>query len=178
VHAAALQDTTALKELLTKSARLDFHEVHATMSAEEAQRGRVPIGFKIHCAPPAELLFGEMTVIRGSDLADAQAFMDQRTGEPLVSFRFNSTGTRTFPRFTSANIGRPFAIVLDGVVLSAPVIREPILGGSGQVSGNFTVARANQLAVLLCAGALPANGGGGVRGCAINRGSMTVLQAP
>jgi len=156
VHAAALQDTAALKELLTKSARLGFHEVHATMSVEGAHQGRVPIGFKIYPAPPAELLLREIPVIRGSDLADAQAFMDQRTGEPMVSFRFAGSGTRTFARFTSENIGRPFAIVLDDVVLSAPVIREPILDGSGQVGGNFTVEQANQLAVLLRAGALPA----------------------
>src|SRR5262245_65371467 len=126
------------------------------MSVEGAHQGRVPIGFKIYPAPPAELLLREIPVIRGSDLADAQAFMDQRTGEPMVSFRFDSSGTRTFARFTSEHIGRPFAIVLDDVVLSAPVIREPILDGSGQVSGNFTVEAAKQLAVQLRAGTLPA----------------------
>ena len=94
--------------------------------------------------------------MRGNDLVDAQATFDQRTSEPVITFRFNTAGARAFARFTAENVGRPFAIVLDDVVLSAPVIREPILGGAGQVSGNFTVDGAKQLAVQLRAGALPA----------------------
>jgi protein-export membrane protein SecD len=73
-----------------------------------------------------------------------------------VTFRFDTAGARRFGRATQANVGRPFAIVLDKKVISAPVIREPILGGSGQISGNFTVAEANDLSVLLRSGALPA----------------------
>jgi preprotein translocase subunit SecD len=73
-----------------------------------------------------------------------------------VSFRFNTTGARKFAQVTQENVGRPFAIVLDNEVISAPVIREPILGGAGQISGNFTVQTANDLAILLRAGALPA----------------------
>jgi len=154
VHAPALQETRALKELLTKPARLGFHEV---ISAEEARQGRVPAGFKSYSAPPGEpLLLREIPVVRGNDLADAQAAFDQRTNEPVITFRFNNAGARTFSRYTAENVGRPFAIVLDDVVLSSPVIREPILGGSGQVSGNFTVEAANQLVVQLRAGALPA----------------------
>jgi protein-export membrane protein SecD len=156
VHAPALQDASALRELLTKPARLGFHEVHATTSVEQARRERVPLGFKIYSTPPEELLLREVPVMRGSDLVDAQAAFDQRTSEPIITFRFNSAGARAFGRFTAENVGRPFAIVLDDVVLSAPVIREPILGGSGQVSGNFTVDSANQLAVQLRAGTLPA----------------------
>jgi preprotein translocase subunit SecD len=89
-------------------------------------------------------------------LVDAQAIFDQRTKEPVVTFRFNAVGTRQFARLTGEKVGAPFAVVLDGVVLSAPVIREPILGGSGQISGNFTVESANDLAILLRSGALPA----------------------
>ena len=154
VHAPALQETSALKELLTKPARLGFHEM---ISAEEARQGRVPLGFKSYSAPPGEpLLLREIPVVRGNDLTDAQAAFDQRTNEPVITFRFNNAGARAFARYTAENVGRPFAIVLDDVVLSSPVIREPILGGSGQVSGNFTVEAAKQLAVQLRAGALPA----------------------
>jgi protein-export membrane protein SecD len=154
VHAPALQETSALKELLTKPARLGFHEA---ISAEEARQGRVPVGFKSYSAPPGEpLVLREIPVVRGNYLADAQTAFDQRTNEPIITFRFNNSGARAFARYTAENVGLPFAIVLDDVVLSSPVIREPILGGSGQVSGNFTVEAAKQLAVQLRAGALPA----------------------
>ena len=95
-------------------------------------------------------------LVSGADLIDAQPGFDQRNSEPIVSFRFNSTGARKFAEATQQNVGKPFAIVLDNKVISAPVIREPILGGSGQISGNFTVQQANDLAILLRAGALPA----------------------
>jgi preprotein translocase subunit SecD len=94
--------------------------------------------------------------VRGDQLVDAQPGFDQRTHEPIITFRFNQSGARTFGNFTTQNVGRPFAIVLDDKVLSAPVIREPILGGSGQISGSFTVDSANKLAVQLRSGALPA----------------------
>ena len=81
---------------------------------------------------------------------------DQRTNEPVIAFRFNNAGARAFARYTTENIGRPFAIVLDDVVLSSPVTATPILGGSGKVSGNFTVEAVKQLAVQLRAGAMPA----------------------
>ena len=92
----------------------------------------------------------------GDTLIDAQAGFDQRTNEPIVSFRFNTVGAREFARMTGEKVGMPMAVVLDGVVLAAPIIREPILGGSGQISGNFTVESANDLAMLLRSGALPA----------------------
>jgi preprotein translocase subunit SecD len=95
-------------------------------------------------------------LVSGGDLTDAQPGFDQRSGEPIVSFRFNTTGARKFAQATSENVGQPFAIVLDNEVISAPVIREPITGGAGQISGSFTVQAANDLAILLRAGALPA----------------------
>jgi preprotein translocase subunit SecD len=156
VHAPDARDTAALKEFLTRSARLAFHEVHPTMSAEQARRGSVPAGYRIYPAPPDELLVRATPLMRGSDLVEAQAALDQRTHEPVITFRFSAAGARTFARVTRESVGRAIAIVLDDVVLSAPVIREPILGGSGQVSGNFTAAEAQQLAVLLRAGSLPA----------------------
>jgi preprotein translocase subunit SecD len=94
--------------------------------------------------------------VSGVDLTDARASFDSRTGMPIVTFRLNSEGARHFAEVTSRNVGRPFAIVLDNQVISAPVIREPIVGGSGEISGDFTVEQANDLAVLLRAGALPA----------------------
>lgn len=106
--------------------------------------------------PPVPYLIERRVVVSGEDLVDAQPGFDQRTNEPIVTFRFNTSGARRFGQATQQNVGRPFAIVLDNEVISAPVIREPILGGTGQVSGNFTVQQANDLAVLLRAGALPA----------------------
>jgi preprotein translocase subunit SecD len=95
-------------------------------------------------------------MVTGEELTDAQPGFDQRTSEPIVTFKFNINGARRFAQVTQENVGRPFAIVLDNEVISAPVIREPILGGSGQISGSFTIEQANDLAVLLRAGALPA----------------------
>ena len=94
-------------------------------------------------------------LVSGQNLVDAQPGFDSRTGEPVVTFRFDAAGAKRFGKVTQENVGLPFAIVLDNKVISAPVIREPILGGTGQISGNFTVQRANDLAVLLRSGALP-----------------------
>jgi len=96
-------------------------------------------------------------LIDGERLTDAQGGFDGQTGEPVVNFRFDAAGARRFGEVTAQNVGRPFAIVLDGEVITAPTIREPITGGSGQISGSFTVESANQLAILLRAGALPAS---------------------
>jgi protein-export membrane protein SecD len=95
-------------------------------------------------------------MVSGEDLTDAQPGFSQQTNEPIVTFRFDTSGAKRFGDATQANVGRPFAIILDGKVISAPVIREPILGGTGQISGGFTVEEANELAILLRAGALPA----------------------
>jgi len=160
VQVPGLQDPTRLKELLGKTAKLTFRLVDVTGSPEEALQGRPP--------PDSELLYGtakegkqpylikKQVMVSGEDLTDAQPGFDQRTSEPIVTFRFNNNGARRFAQVTQENVGRPFAIVLDNEVISAPVIREPILGGSGQISGSFTVEQANDLAILLRAGALPA----------------------
>jgi preprotein translocase subunit SecD len=95
-------------------------------------------------------------MVSGEDLIDSQPSTDGTSGEPVVSFRFNSRGAKKFGRATADNVNRPFAIVLDGEVISDPVIREPILGGSGQISGSFSFQEATELALLLRAGALPA----------------------
>jgi SecD/SecF fusion protein len=98
----------------------------------------------------------DRVALAGERLSDARPGFDQRTSQPIVSFRLDNAGARTFASITQNNVGKPFAIVLDGKVLSAPIIQEPILGGAGQISGNFTVQQASDLAALLRAGALPA----------------------
>ncbi len=159
VQVPGLQDPARLKELLGKTAKLTFRMVDSNNSVEEALKGNVP--------PDSELLKSQdrfaqnylierRVVVSGEDLVDAQPTFDQRTREPVVSFRFNNAGARRFAQATQEFVGRPFAIILDNEVISAPVIREPILGGSGQISGSFTVQSANDLAILLRAGALPA----------------------
>ena len=161
VQVPGLQDTQQLKELIGKTARLSFHEVNSTVSAEEAKQTRIPPGYRIYPSLDREggegtLLLRETPVVRGDELTGAQPAFDQRTNEPVISFTFNNAGARKFGNFTKDHVGRPFAIVLDDQVISAPVIREPILGGSGQISGNFSVESANQLAIQLRSGALPA----------------------
>ncbi len=94
--------------------------------------------------------------VDGENLEDAQAAFDQQTSEPIVTFRLNTKGAKRFGLLTQRNVGQPFAIVLDSKVMSAPVIREPILGGTGQISGSFSVEETNDLAVVLRSGALPA----------------------
>ncbi|CEJ85565.1 Protein-export membrane protein secD [Hyphomicrobium sp. GJ21] len=154
-----LKDTTDLKKLIGETAKLTFHEVHPSMSGEEAKMTKVPTGFKIYPGDKGEgsgeYLLREQPVVQGADLADAQPGFDSRNGEPVINFRFNQIGARKFANFTKDHVGRPFAIVLDDKVLSAPVIREPILGGSGQISGSFTVEGTNTLAVQLRSGSLP-----------------------
>jgi preprotein translocase subunit SecD len=95
-------------------------------------------------------------VVTGEQLVDASPGFDQRTNEPIVNFRFSVAGGQRFGQVTTENVGRALAIVLDNVVISSPRILSPITGGSGQISGRFTVQAANDLAVLLRAGALPA----------------------
>jgi len=157
VQVPGLQDPSRLKEMLGKTAKLDFRMVDQSMTAEQAAESHAPQDSEVLDGEGNQkYLIEKRVLVSGADLVDAQPGFDQRTSEPIVSFRFNSSGARKFAEATQANVGKPFAIVLDNKVISAPVIREPILGGSGQISGNFTVQSANDLAILLRAGALPA----------------------
>jgi preprotein translocase subunit SecD len=160
VQVPGLQDPSRLKELLGKTAKMTFRLVDTNVPIDQALQGRVPPDDEILKSTKAEnnqpYVIEKRVMVSGEDLTDAQPGFDQRNGEPIVTFRFNNNGARRFARVTQENVGRPFAIVLDNEVISAPVIREPILGGSGQISGNFTVEQANDLAILLRAGALPA----------------------
>jgi preprotein translocase subunit SecD len=146
--------------LLGKTAKLTFRLVDTAGDVQQALQGRVPPEDDLLYGPQKEgkppYLIEKRIMVSGEDLTDAQPGFDQRTSEPIVSFKFNINGARRFAQATQENVGRPFAIVLDDEVISAPVIREPILGGSGQISGSFTVQGATDLAILLRAGALPA----------------------
>ncbi len=159
VQVPGLDDPERLKALLGSTAKLSFQMVDTTMSAEQALSSRPPPDSQVLYSiddPPFPYLIERRVLVSGEELVDAQTSFDQRTGEPVVTFRFNSNGARRFATVTQENVGRPFAIILDNEVISAPVIREPILGGTGQISGQFTVETANDLAILLRAGALPA----------------------
>lgn len=159
VQVPGLQDPQRLKDILGKTAKLTFQMVNETMPVEDAINSRPPAGSSVLYSdddPPTPYLIEDRILVSGEDLAGAQAAFDQRTNEPVVSFSFNGKGAQRFGQATQENVGRRFAIILDKQVITAPVIREPILGGSGQISGNFTPQSANDLAVLLRAGALPA----------------------
>ena len=160
VQVPGLDDPQRLKEILGKTAKLSFQFVDRTMPAEEAISGRPPAGTSVMYSqddPPVPYIVENRVIVSGENLADAQTGYDQRTSEAIVSFRFDTKGAQRFGQATQQNVGREFAIVLDNQVISAPVIREPILGGSGQISGNFTTESATDLSVLLRAGALPAD---------------------
>jgi protein-export membrane protein SecD len=160
VQVPGIKDVSRLKALVGETGKLEFRMVDTTSSLQQAQQsGRAPPGTEL---VPSEdgfssaYLLKSRAIVTGESLVDAQPGFDSQTNEPVVTFRFDTAGARRFGRATQANVGRPFAIVLDNKVVSAPVIREPILGGTGQISGNFTVAEANDLSVLLRSGALPA----------------------
>ena len=149
VEVPGLQDTSRLKEILGTTAKLEFRLV--------AEPGESPADVEdLPQTQGGTLPVERRVMVAGEDLVDSQPGFDSRSGEPVVNFRFNLRGGQRFGQVTSENVGRPFAIVLDGKVISAPRILGPITGGSGQITGNFTVEQADNLSVLLRAGALPA----------------------
>ena len=160
VQVPGLQDPQRLKDILGQTAKLTFQMVDQSMPVQEAIEGRPPAGSSVLYSmddPPVPYLIENRVIVSGENLVDAQATFDQRTSEPVVSFRFDAKGAQRFGQATQQNVGKLFAIILDNQVISAPQIREPILGGTGQISGSFTAQSANDLAVLLRAGALPAD---------------------
>ncbi|MET0430596.1 MAG: protein translocase subunit SecD [Microvirga sp.] len=149
VQVPGLQDPQRLKQILGQTAKLEFRLLAQQGAADtdllpsrDSGGQRVPVERRI--------------IVEGGDLIDAQPAFDTRTNEPIVNFRFNIRGAQRFGQATTEAVGRPLAIVLDNEVISAPTIQTPITGGSGQISGRFSVQQANDLAVLLRAGALPA----------------------
>ncbi|MFM5955127.1 MAG: protein translocase subunit SecD [Novosphingobium sp.] len=161
VQVPGLKDPTALKELIGKTAKLEFRLVDYTADAALVQQGIAPPGDELlPYANPAKDGIGRLAVkryggIKGDQLTNAVASRDDKTNEPIVSITFDQAGGAKFARLTTENVGKPFAIVLDGKVLSAPNIQEPILGGQARISGSFTTESASQLAIALVSGALP-----------------------
>ncbi len=159
LQAPGESDPEKLKAVIGQTAKLTFQMVDTSVSLQEAQAGRLPPGSEIL---PSTDRYAPAYVVRrrvdvsGDMLTNAAQVNDPQTGEVEVSFRFNGQGAKRFAAVTSKNIGKPFAIVLDGKVISAPNIRSAITGGSGVIQGNYTVESANELAILLRAGALPA----------------------
>ncbi len=144
-----------LKALIGTTAQLTFHPVISRTSDADQNPGPRNILFPSLDEEGVFYVLEQTPVVTGEELTDAQPGFDQN-GQPSVNFRFNPTGARKFGQYTSDNVGSPFAIVLDEEVISAPVIREAITGGSGQITGNFSVEESTKLAILLRAGALPA----------------------
>ena len=161
VQVPGLQDPDALKELLGQTARLEFKLVDQTALPSDVAAGVAPPGSEI--VPYAEttaqagtsLAVRRLGGIRGDNLVGAQQTFDPQTNEPVVSITFDQQGGARFANLTRENVNKPFAIILDGKVLSAPNINEPILGGSASISGGFTTETANNLAISLRSGALP-----------------------
>lgn len=151
VQLPGVQDPSRIKSLLGSTARLTFHMV------SEAPATGFAVGTSVLPVEGTQerLRIRQAVMLEGERLVEASASFDPQTGEPVVHFRFDAEGARRFADITRRNVGKPFAIVLDDRILSAPVIREPITGGSGQISGSFTVQTARDLSVLLRAGALP-----------------------
>lgn len=158
VQVPGFGDSERLKNIISQTARLTFHMVYPGMTADQAEAQGLPAGTMILPSQDGgrELLYEDIA-LGGESLSDAQPSFDQQRGIPVVTFRFDTRGAIAFGEITSANVGQRFAIVLDNQVITAPVIQQPITGGTGQISGSFTTASANDLAVLLRAGALPAS---------------------
>ncbi|WP_298021869.1 protein translocase subunit SecD [uncultured Parasphingopyxis sp.] len=160
VQVPGLDNPDALMSLLGRTASLEFRLVNFDASAEDSLSCNAPIGSEAF--PYADATEGQGCVIvqrrvmvSGDQLVNAQQGYDQQTGQPTVDLTFNAEGGREFGRVTQENVGRPFAIILDDEVLSAPRINEPILGGNAQISGSFSVQTASELAIALRSGRLP-----------------------
>lgn len=162
VQLPGVDDPERIKDLLGKTAKLTFHMVDHDADLAAAQRGRVPPGSMLvdraetdrQPGQPDQLVVQRRVSVGGETLEDSKPRFVE--GQWVVTFTFDPRGAKRFADVTSNNVGRQLAILLDDEVVSAPVIRSPIVGGSGQIEGNFTVETANDLSILLRAGALPA----------------------
>ena len=163
VQLPGIDDPQRVKDIIGKTAKMTFQLVDVNASPEEAQRGHVPPGDQlVQMDPkmqrpglPNNYVVRRRVIVSGESLVNANPGFDQN-GRPDVEFRFDTAGARRFGDATSQNIGKPFAIILDDKVITAPVIQSAITGGSGIITGNFTTQSATDLALLLRAGALPA----------------------
>jgi preprotein translocase subunit SecD len=156
VEVPGVEDPEALKNLIGQTARLEFKLVDLSANPQEVQAGRAPAGSQV--LPLADgtgfMAVKRRVMVSGDQLTDAKQSFDQN-GRPDISITFNTAGARRFGRVTQENVGKPFAIILDDKILSAPTIESPILGGQAQITGSFTVQSAHDLAVSLASGKLP-----------------------
>jgi preprotein translocase subunit SecD len=144
------------------TAKLTFHMVDDTVTLSDVEAGRIPPGSKLlrekigrgASAREVPIVIKERAVITGDMLNRAQGTFSSESSLPIIAFEFNAQGARRFADITRNNVGKRFAAVLDGVVITAPNIRGPILGGSGIIEGDFTIEEANETSVLLNSGAL------------------------
>jgi preprotein translocase subunit SecD len=166
IQLPGIKDTERAKELIGKTALLEFKLVDDTHSVEDALKGDVPPGDEIlykveenpatHRSLKTPFLLKKRTLLTGEYLTDARVQIDSRFNEPYVSISFDKKGARIFERITADNVNKRLAIVLDQNVYSAPVIQEKIAGGQARITGRFTTDEARDLAIVLRAGALPA----------------------
>jgi preprotein translocase subunit SecD len=155
VEVPGFQNPAALKALIGKTAKLEFKLVDQSVSPADLQAGRAPIGSQVlRYENGAPIAVQRRAIINGSQLTKANQSYDQ-SSRPDVEISFNGEGGKRFAQVTRDNVNKPFAIILDNVVISAPNIESPILGGSAQITGSFTVQSAQQLAIALQSGALP-----------------------
>ncbi len=155
VQLPGVQNPESVKILLGKTAKMSFHLVDETTSVAQAKRGKISKTSRVMNGSEGEqYVVIKKPVVGGENLTDARVSFSE--GRPVVSFRFNTLGGRKFGEVTGSHIGERLAIVLDNEVISAPTIQSTITGGSGIITGNFTTKTANDLALLLRSGALPA----------------------
>ena len=156
VAVPGVENPDALKALIGQTARLEFKLVDLTANPAEVAAGRAPAGSQVLAMADGSgnIAVSRRVMVSGEQLIKASQSFDQNN-QATVSITFNTAGSKRFGRTTQENVGKPFAIILDDKVLSAPNINEPILGGQAQISGNFTVETANQLAIALASGKLP-----------------------
>jgi len=156
VEVPGVENPDQLKALIGQTARLEFKLVDLSANQEDVQAGRAPPGSQV--LPMATgggfMAVKRRVMVSGDQLTDAKQGFDQ-DGRPDIEITFNTAGARRFGRTTQENVGKPFAIILDDKILSAPNINEPILGGRAQITGNFTVQSAHDLSVSLASGKLP-----------------------
>ncbi|RME16253.1 MAG: protein translocase subunit SecD, partial [Alphaproteobacteria bacterium] len=156
IQVPGLGSAAELKALIGTTAQLTFNPVVNRTTDPNVRPGPRQVVYPSLDEPGVYYVLEATPVVTGEELNNAQPSFDQN-GRPAVSFQFNVSGARKFGQYTAENVGAPFAIVLDGKVISAPRINEPIPGGSGIITGNFTIEESTKLAVLLRAGALPAD---------------------
>ncbi|MBL4602847.1 MAG: protein translocase subunit SecD [Emcibacteraceae bacterium] len=163
IQLPGIESTEGIKDILSQTAQMNFHLTNTTVTQDDINRGRMPPRTKVYPSREKDELGNPVQLhairtnimVSGEDLSNASFSMDQNN-QPAVSISFNTKGGKQFADATRANVGKPFAIILDNEVISAPRINTAILGGSAIITGNFTVQEATDLALLLRAGALPA----------------------